>query len=626
MSEENAPAKQGLLAKASLKREALSAPPPAAPFNEDVREVRAQIEDIVRSGPNTEDAPPAGFTGKTKKAEKAEKTPDGAFIFPAHPSSREKEMPQDTAGATEDKTITTDEINDIQSQIEGIVRNKSFADTEFETLVPRKNELVFPLVLNALVLAVSALVIGGIAYTVTRKDGIVQNVSASFSSVEGELLRRKQEETTALLSKKEEEIANMRKQLSTLEQEQKDAAATFAGRYQVRESEFKVLLEKDVTEERVRLVKSGVSAGKIDGLLALYEKERFSYYQKELDKYRAQLDAERLAAEEQYRKMQEQYQNNIKDLNEERRLVQEELRNREIEIRLGADAQKQDQAGGEELEQAKARLTVLEVQRERNRLEENRITGMFNQVRNALQQHQYHDAMSLSQSLIQYLESTTQDTQDIRQQRALDMYLASSLAQIARMELERVSSAPELNTLRDRAAALEAENARLSQLNRELSQNTAPGSGREAEIGTLTARISQNEADINNLNTQIGQLEAENARLTRTNQELTQSAANQGRQSQSELTALSNRLAQLEAENARLTQGATQNQSERTTLSNRVSQLEAENARLTQGASQNQSERTTLSNRVSQLEAENARLSQGASQNQSERTTLSNRV
>ncbi|MDR2518691.1 MAG: hypothetical protein LBD13_04680, partial [Spirochaetaceae bacterium] len=555
--EEGAAKPAGLLGKAALKRKSLDFPQ----LEEDVREVQAQIEEIVRSG--------------VQKADDGPQT-DGAALSAGYASQ--------PANTTEDKTISPDEINAIQSQIEEIVHNKSFGDSEFEALTPHKNELVFPLALNTLVLIVSALVILGIAYGVTRRDQNRQQLSGSFSSVEGELLRRKQEETTAILSKKEEEITAIRSQLSLLEQEQIEAAAKFSSQYRVRESEFKVLLEQDVGGERTRLIKSGVPAGRIDELLALYERERFAYYQAELDKYRGQLDAERLAAEAHFKQMQEQYQNNIRNLNEERRLVQEELRNREIEIRLGPEGQHQEQAAdGSELEQAKARLTVLEVQRERSRLEENRITGMFNQVRNALQQQQYTDAVGLSQLLIQYLETTLQDNPDIRQQRNLDMYLASSLAQIARMELERAASAanPEIPALRDRAAALEAENARLSQLNRELSaQAAAAGGGREAEIGTLTARISQNEADINNLNLQLRQLETENARLTRTNQELTLNTENLGRQNQSERANLSNRISQLEAENARLTQGAGQNQSERANLSNRISQLEAENARL----------------------------------------------
>ena len=573
----------------------------------------------------------------------SKKSGSGDFMFPVkkgllHKATLKKQPPpkqlsrHEAEVSVDEKGITAEDVQAIQTQIEEIVhKNRLALDLESDNVILRKNELVFPIIINMVVFVISALVILGIAYLVNKEEAAQITRGSAFSSVEGELLQQLRQQAEANISEKDREIEEIRRQLTTLNQDHTTAITKFENQYQEREAEYRDLLEQDIAAEQQRLRTLGGSIEEIHELVVRYEEERSGHYQEELAAYRRQIAMEQEAEDEKYRQLQDQYQSNIKNLNEERQHIQEELRQQEGEMRASHEPRSlhAQQEGTSDLERARIELASLASQRQKIQLEENQITGMFNQVRNALQQEHYNDAVRLSESLIRYLEAITEDA---HRRRNLDIYLASSLARIARTELDSaLGQSSETDALRARVTSLEKENLRLSQLNQDLSQTSEQAHQREGDLAVLTAHISQNEAEIADLNARIGQLEAESARLTQANQELSITAASQASQNQADTAAFTNRITQLEAESARLTQAnqelsitaasqASQNQADTAAFTNRITQLEAESARLTQAnqelsitaasqASQNQADTAAFTNRITQLERENARLS-----------------
>ncbi|MDR2485643.1 MAG: hypothetical protein LBD55_09635, partial [Treponema sp.] len=494
------------------------------------------------------------------------KSGSGEFIFPVkkgllHKATLKKQTPpkqpsqHEAEVSVDEKGITTEDVQAIQTQIEEIVhKNRLALDLESDNVILRKNELVFPIIINMAVFVISALVILGIVYLVNKEEAAQTTRGNAFSSVEGELLQQLRQQAEANISEKDQEIEEIRRQLAALDQDHTTAISNLENQYQEREAEYRDLLEQDIAVEQQRLRTLGGSLEEIHELVARYEEERSGYYQGELAAYRRQLAIEQEAEDEKYHQLQNQYQSSIRNLNEERQHIREELRQQEGEMRASHESRSlhAQQEGTSDLERARAELTSLASQRQKIQLEENRITGMFNQVRNALQQEHYNDAVRLSESLIRYLEGITEET---HRRRNLDIYLASSLARISRTELDTASGqSSEIDALRARVTSLEKENLRLSQLNRDLLQTSEQAHQREGELAVLTARISQNEAEIAALHAHIGQLEVENARLAQTNQELSKTAASQASQNQADTAALTNRIAQLESENTRLAQ------------------------------------------------------------------------
>ncbi|MDR2536375.1 MAG: hypothetical protein LBD29_10145 [Treponema sp.] len=575
--------------------------------------------------------------------------------------------------------ITDEDVQQIQAQIAEIIHKNQMGLPDAHKTIVHKNELAFPLIINGLVLVISALIIAGIAYLVSKEEADMADTGSAFASVEGQLIRQLRQDADLQLSEKDRELAEIRTQLDQLEREQRRALKIFETQYLDRESEFQRLLDQDVAAERQRLIALEISEEKIDEFLESYEKARFIYYQGELAAYRGQLDTERRLTEENYQTLHNQYQNNIKSLNAERQIIQEELRQREQEIRIVQETQgNRSQQTGLELEQAQTALFSLEAQRQRLQLEEHRITGMFNQVRNALQQERYLDAISQSEILIQYLEEMGQMYQENQQRRILDIYLASALTQLARTELNRTMErtaenryteewTAEINTLRARVDALEQENIRITQLHTESEiANRSRLSQLEAENLRLsllnqtnqpTASIEDQrrryEAELANLTGRIARLETENTRLAMTNEDLLQGAALQERQRQADSTAANFRITQLEGENVQLnrlyqeaSQAADQNRriaGQLTTMTSRIPQLEEENLRLSrllqdlaQVSAQNrhyEAELSGLTSRIAQLERENAHLneshnalSQDSRQNETELSGLTSRI
>ncbi|MDR2536374.1 MAG: hypothetical protein LBD29_10140 [Treponema sp.] len=517
----------------------------------------------------------------------------------------------DAKSSSDDKIITPEDVQQIQTQIDEIIRKNRTNQLDRQG-VSHKNELAFPLIINGLVLVMSVLVVLWISYIVSKEEADLADQRGGLSSVEGHLIQRLRQDANFQLSEKDRELAEVRRQLMDLEKDQTNVLNQIEVQYSDRESEFQRLLAQDVAAERRRLIATEITAEQLDELLALYEQERFAYYQEALAKYRQQLNAERQEAESNYQRLYNQYQNNIKTINNERQVIRAEFQQKEQEVRIAGEVRlDQVQQSVPEAAEAQSTLASLETQRQQIQLEENRITGMFNQLRNALQQERYNDAVSQSESLLQYLEGSLQETPEARQRRSLDMYLASSLARIARTELHQtVERNPEIDALRTRVTSLEAENAQLTRLNNELSLALEQARQREGEITALLSRIAQNERELTNLNTRIMQLEQENARLILANQNLSQNTDSDS-QYETHLSALTSRIGQLEQENAKLNQLNT----ELGALTGKITQLERENARLAQtnqelaqAADRTRRNEASLTARITQLEQENARL------------------
>ena len=203
--------------------------------------------------------------------------------------------------------IDSKDAQEIQAHIEALShKNRINLSSKELKITPTKNGLVFPLVVDSLMLGIAVGVLILISQAVTG-DRLQSTYEEGFSSVEGQLIQQMRQDSELRLSEKEQEIEVIRKQLASLKTEELTAANKFEERYKQRERELQTRLEQDLEAERKRLITTGISAENIQALLAAYEQKQFAYYRAELDKYQVQLAAEREAARSNYQQLQDKY-------------------------------------------------------------------------------------------------------------------------------------------------------------------------------------------------------------------------------------------------------------------------------------------------------------------------------
>ncbi|MDR0722395.1 MAG: hypothetical protein LBF75_06320 [Treponema sp.] len=549
--------------------------------------------------------------------------------------------------------LDSKDAQEIQAHIEALSRkNRITLSSKELKITPSKNGVLFLLVVNSLMWGIAAGVLMLISQVVTG-DRVQSTYDQGFSSVEGQLIQQMRQDSELRLSEKEQEIAVIRKQLASLKTEELTAVNKFEELLKQREKELQTRLEQDLADERKRLITTGISAETTEALLTAYGQTRFAYYRAELDTYQAQLEAERDAARANYQQLQDKYQEDLRNLNEERRLIKETLVQNENQLRLDIEDSTATKAEtslerNRALEEARTKLVVLQEQQQQALLRDNHIIGMYATIRTSLEQEHYQNALVQAESLIRYLEETPQESLPSLRW-SLDRYLAGVLARIARTELTRAGEpSPQIIDLEAQIALLSADNARLTQVSQELSRALADqGLTGEAKITDRDARIARltqanqelsqalaeqdrtRMTERGDLEARIARLSADNARLTQANQELSQALAEQDRTRRTEQGDLETRIARLSADNTRLTQVNQElsqalaeqdhtKMTERGDLEARIARLSADNARLTQAnqelsqalADQNQRIGGEYQSQLTALEEHNRRLQQ----------------
>ncbi|MDR2398725.1 MAG: hypothetical protein LBD74_08215, partial [Spirochaetaceae bacterium] len=211
------------------------------------------------------------------------------------------------------------DVQEIQDQLEALNRKNRINLTAKELKIsPTKNGVIFPLVVNGLLLGIAAGALIVISQMVTA-DKMQSLHDQSFSSVEGQLIQQMRQDSELQLSEKEREISAIRSQLASLKVQELTAARQYETRYTQRQQELQNRLKQDVNAERKRLSAKGISPEDTDALLAVYEQQQAAYYRAELEAYQVQLAEERDAAQANYQQLQNKFQQDLQTLNEERR-------------------------------------------------------------------------------------------------------------------------------------------------------------------------------------------------------------------------------------------------------------------------------------------------------------------
>ncbi|MDR1445424.1 MAG: hypothetical protein LBI90_00870 [Treponema sp.] len=425
--------------------------------------------------------------------------------------------------------INPEELREIERQIDDITQ-KNRIDTGGIPMNPLHGELRFPLTVNLLVFAIVAGALLGVFIYFNREQNDIFRNGITYSSIEGRLLKTLRNDASSNITAKEKELVDIRNYLLGLEEEYR------------------------------------MSIGSLDG----EEKERY---------------------EAAYQKDKLGYQEQIRLLNQERQILQDDLRSRENEVYLASSSGQYSSLNTEE-EEAVSALKSMNSGSEEKRMRDAQIQGMYNQIQLSYDREDWEEVIRQSELLTGYLSEYPQEGIESAEQIGIDLFLSASLERAARMELERLMQIPpaeavaedddeknamavELALFRDQLEAANAASAvaadqlavlRLSLENAQTGQSAATlasAAGIEALRASHAAEIerinssavierTRLEERIRLLENRLSMSEEERAAL---NQDLSALAAGgaQGRElSAAEIAALQTRIRELEGERVSL--------------------------------------------------------------------------
>jgi len=341
--------------------------------------------------------------------------------------------------------ISEAERLEITASIEAIVRRPGLAEGGAPPLKARRRGFVLPLLVNLAALLVVALGLFLLSSLFSKSFAPTAASSQSLSSAEGGLLRAARAEAESKLREKDLAIAEVRKKAADLEAQRRSLAASFDQRLAERSKSLEASMAGRLDQETTRLKAAGVSEAEAKARLAELKTRLEGQGQADLAALKKSLDAERSAAEASLKRLQSDYEDSIAKLGADRRRIQDESKSREEALQASLDSktrelESQGNAARSALEKSRAELAALSARSEAARSAEDRITGLYASVRDALRDRRFEAAAATTVTLRSYLdEPTVTALPELAARLPLDRFLAETLAALAASELQSAS-------------------------------------------------------------------------------------------------------------------------------------------------------------------------------------------
>jgi hypothetical protein len=399
--------------------------------------------------------------------------------------------PDPFSGLEGDALISSGDRLEITKQIEEIARSNRISYTAEDFIVkPARKDLSFPILVNILIIVVSAAILYGVFLLSGREVQEDSRFNNTFTTVEGNLLRQFRIDSESLISEKDQEITDIRRRLSQLEQDQNNIQNELFVRVQRQEQEYQGLMEQEIAGERQRLILAGFSDEQLERMLDAFAQERIAYYRGEMEKYQRQIGEERHIADENYQRMRDEYQENLRVLNNERQAIQEEVRVRETSYKMSKNtpvqAQVQDSKESTELISAREELAKLGEKRQNAQNRETQITNRYQRIWETFEENRYQDALDQFNALDVYLQNIAAES--FYPNPGHNYTLANLLAKMAETEVLAEELAPVLPERGSQTVE---------------SGNTNTRDSRDDRIAELERQIVRLTADIKNLREEL---------------------------------------------------------------------------------------------------------------------------
>ncbi len=372
----------------------------------------------------------------TRYREEQRNARDDGHLIPAS----ETEMEAVSMSAADE-----DEAREIEQEIEERTRRQRMEITpELFRVSPRRKRFWLAAVVNLTAILVLAGGIWGAILLFESQEESRQAEVSLLASTEGRILAAVREEAEASLAEAEAEIRNAQSQLEQIAAERNALAQDFDSRIADREAELESELQAQLAAERDRLQGAGLSEEQIAAELAEFEAQRQQQFDAQLASFRAEAEAERDALEASLNALESELASAIDQANVERQRLVQEAAAREAELLAELEAQQQQSAT--ELTAAQAELQRLSAQRERSVSLGQQITGFYASTRRAVNEEDYARALQQLDLLDQFLTANAA-TDAVADRQGIDRFLIASLRSRINSEANRQDTTEILETV-----------------------------------------------------------------------------------------------------------------------------------------------------------------------------------
>ncbi len=340
-----------------------------------------------------------------------------------------------------DDKISEKDRREILETIDRVVtENRLTVSPELFALKPKKNGLLFPLVINLSALAAVALGFFVANLYFSRQQSSISNQAGTFFSAEGKLLAAVRKQSAAELAAKDQQIASIQGQLGKLDLEaaglRKNMDATIAAK----EKDLRAQMASQLDAEKARLQKLGISQADLDQRMQTYQTQILQRFNRQLSGFQSQAQAELAAREKQIQSERERQQQILARANHEKQSLQDAAQAREAQLRSQFEAQQaQLQTQNQQLQskasaaqalagQAQAKLQALSAQSQNEQLVDDQIAGSYNTILADIKDDKLEQATADIASLRALLQNPKIDSlPDIAKRRPIDLALLSTL-------------------------------------------------------------------------------------------------------------------------------------------------------------------------------------------------------
>lgn len=365
------------------------------------------------------------------------------------PPIKEPRKPTRAAEAAEgdfEEDISEEDREEILLAIEGVARgNRITVGSDLKKLHPLRKGFVFPLAINV---AAAILIAGGLlglSLFSGQRQTKIKDGQALVATAEGKLIQEIKKDSESKLLEKDKAIADIQGRLGVIDQQRSALAASFEDRVKAKEAEFKTTLQLELEKERKRLLALGLSESAVNERLKKFEAEKNAEFDRELAAFRKQADEEKAAKDAQLAGLRDEYQKNISSLSVERKKIQDEASQREQDLRASLDVKTKELEGQTAqakagMEKARADLARLQDQKAATQSAEDRILGLYGNIRSSLRDRRFEDAAVGTTALVSYLnDPTVASMPSLQGRREADLFIADALGGLARGEIARAS-------------------------------------------------------------------------------------------------------------------------------------------------------------------------------------------
>ena len=396
----------------------------------------------------------------------------------------------DKLSSSEGLGISPEDQQEIMAQINKISQsNKMKSSPSTWKVVPKKKGFVLPLLVNLGAAAVLAIGFFSLSQLFGSVDVQGLDETVQLSTAEGRLVAEIRREAEGAILEKDREINEIQARLAAIEQERQQITASFDQQLQAREAQLRAELEQELEAERQRLRAQGLSEEAIQERLRAFEEEKNRAFQAELSRFTAQIEAERRQIQANLDAARNEFNSNLAAATAERQRIQEESRQREIELRAQMDAQSREleaaraQAAAN-LQSAQMELRTLNEAATRAQAAEDRLIGLYSSIRAAIREGRIEDAERGLSSLRTFIADPSVATlPGLSRRRDIDLFAMDLIDRT--LASERARTSPETARLSESLAILSSI--------RETTQQarTLVTAGNRAEAANLYRQVLQ---------------------------------------------------------------------------------------------------------------------------------------